>query len=143
MGRHSRQLTTYTNTPHTKYPIKTPQKRLSMVPTNTTPRTHNNHALSNHLQLAWSISRPRFWLYLGGTYLVGYSAGIQQLTDFSTPIFWLYLLFFLLIANVFLYGINDYADEDKYDRNKMPQLFYPGRTVLQYIFYKKIGQRAI
>jgi lycopene elongase/hydratase (dihydrobisanhydrobacterioruberin-forming) len=58
------------------------------------------------------ISRPRFWLYLGGTYLVGYAAGAPNTSAFTAPIFWLLLAYFLLPANLFLYGVNDLADED-------------------------------
>ena len=58
------------------------------------------------------LSRPRFWLYLAGTYLVGYSAGITTYHDFIKPEFWVHFLFFLIPANIFLYGINDYYDQD-------------------------------
>lgn len=58
------------------------------------------------------ISRPRFWLYLAGPFIVGYAAGVQTLQDFFLSDFWLYLLYFLVPANVFLYGINDLADDD-------------------------------
>jgi len=59
-----------------------------------------------------AISRPRFWLYLAGTYLVGFTAGATTLADFLTAGFWLHLLYFLVPANVFLYGVNDLFDED-------------------------------
>jgi lycopene elongase/hydratase (dihydrobisanhydrobacterioruberin-forming) len=59
-----------------------------------------------------AISRPRFWLYLGGTYLVGFTAGAGGAASFLGAGFWLHLLYFLVPANVFLYGINDLFDED-------------------------------
>lgn len=68
--------------------------------------------VSNVARLAFRISRPRFWLYLGGTYLIGYSISITTLYQFINPFFVLQLFFFLLPANVFLYGVNDYYDED-------------------------------
>jgi 4-hydroxybenzoate polyprenyltransferase len=58
------------------------------------------------------ISRPKFWGYLGGTFLVGYTIGIQDLTEFYTLTFFYLLFFFLLPANFFLYGINDLFDQD-------------------------------
>lgn len=58
------------------------------------------------------ISRPRFWLYLAGTYAVGYSFGITNITDFYNPQFFLYLLYFFIPANFFLYGVNDLFDSD-------------------------------
>lgn len=58
------------------------------------------------------ISRPRFWLYLAGPYLVGYAAGITKQTDFFSLQFVLHFLYFLIPANIFLYGINDVFDSD-------------------------------
>lgn len=63
-------------------------------------------------RLAFRVSRPRFWLYLGGTYLIGYAIGITTLAQFFNPVFALQLFFFMFPANVFLYGVNDYYDED-------------------------------
>lgn len=58
------------------------------------------------------ISRPRFWLYLAGTYAVGYSLGITQTQDFYSAQYFLYLFYFLIPANFFLYGVNDIFDSD-------------------------------
>ena len=55
------------------------------------------------------ISRPRFWLYIAGTYLVGYSFGVPSIFDFSF-IFFLFFIYFLLFANFFIYGVNDLFD---------------------------------
>ncbi|MFX1576877.1 MAG: prenyltransferase [Promethearchaeota archaeon] len=68
--------------------------------------------MSSIARLAWRISRPRFWLYLGGTYLIGYSIGVTTLIHFLNPFFALQLFFFMFPANVFLYGVNDFYDED-------------------------------
>ena len=59
-----------------------------------------------------ALSRPRFWLYLGGTYLIGFAAGASRREDFLSPDFWLFLLYFMLPANLLLYGINDLCDRD-------------------------------
>ncbi|NWF96052.1 MAG: prenyltransferase [Candidatus Thorarchaeota archaeon] len=74
------------------------------------------------LALAFKVSRVRFWLYLGGTYAVGYIAGLAHtgtytgvdglLQALSAPLFLLHLLFFMFPANVFLYGVNDISDKD-------------------------------
>ncbi len=58
------------------------------------------------------LSRPRFWLYLGGTYMLGFSAGIHSIESYTNSIFIINLVYFLIIANIFLYGINDYFDSD-------------------------------
>jgi len=56
-------------------------------------------------------SRPRFWLYLAGPYLVGFAFGATNLNNFYSPIFILTLLYFIFPANFFLYAINDYFDQ--------------------------------
>ncbi|MFB6360008.1 MAG: prenyltransferase [Halobacteriales archaeon] len=57
-------------------------------------------------------SRPRFWLYLAGPVLVGAVFGaeaVQSLLGIEPVLLFAY---FLLPANVFLYGINDIYDAD-------------------------------
>ena len=56
------------------------------------------------------ISRPRFWLYLFGTYLVGLAAGAGSTSDFLRVDSILFGLYFLLPANLLVYGINDIFD---------------------------------
>lgn len=68
--------------------------------------------MSSMASLAFRISRPRFWLYLGGTYLIGYAIGVSTFVQFLNPFFALQLFFFMFPANLFLYGVNDYYDED-------------------------------
>lgn len=55
-------------------------------------------------------SRPRFWLYLFGPYMLGIIAGYSGFN--TTKVFQsvALALFFLLPANYFLYGINDIFD---------------------------------
>jgi lycopene elongase/hydratase (dihydrobisanhydrobacterioruberin-forming) len=69
-------------------------------------------------KLLIKISRPRFWFYLAGPLLIGAAA----ITSFSWQNYWFYLLliYFLLPANLYLYGINDYFDydTDKYNQKK-------------------------
>ena len=57
------------------------------------------------------ISRPRFWLYLAGPFLVAMGYGLSSVYELN--LFLLYSLFFFLIpANIYLYGINDLFDRD-------------------------------
>jgi len=58
------------------------------------------------------ISRPRFWLYLGGTYLVGFVLGISALPEILSLQFFLHFAYFIFFANIFLYGVNDWYDRD-------------------------------
>ncbi|MCA9375517.1 MAG: prenyltransferase [Candidatus Doudnabacteria bacterium] len=57
-------------------------------------------------------TRPRFWLYLAGTYLVGVVYGAEDLRALSDPSIWAQLAFFLVPANFLLYAVNDLADRD-------------------------------
>ncbi|RQG96609.1 prenyltransferase [Natrarchaeobius chitinivorans] len=59
-----------------------------------------------------TLSRPRFWLYLAGPVLVGVTYGART-TDALFSLAAIVLFgYFLLPANVFLYGINDVYDRD-------------------------------
>lgn len=55
-------------------------------------------------------SRPRFWLYLAGPALVGLAFGAETLGALGSPTALAIVVYFLLPANVFLYGINDVYD---------------------------------
>ncbi len=58
------------------------------------------------------ISRPRFWLYLGGTYVLGAAAGVSLASELLSLQHVLWFLYFLIPANIVLYGINDLCDRD-------------------------------
>lgn len=58
------------------------------------------------------ISRPRFWLYLAGPFIISYALGVAHPSQFYSLQFVLYLGYFLIPANIFLYGINDLFDTD-------------------------------
>jgi lycopene elongase/hydratase (dihydrobisanhydrobacterioruberin-forming) len=56
------------------------------------------------------ISRPRFWLYTAGPVLIG--AVFASPASFLTLPLLLAFFWFLIPANIFLYGVNDLADTD-------------------------------
>ena len=58
------------------------------------------------------ISRPRFWMYTVGPYILGTFATAPSYATFVSARFWIYLLFFVVAANVLIYGVNDLADTD-------------------------------
>ncbi|AOW79522.1 UbiA prenyltransferase [Halodesulfurarchaeum formicicum] len=58
------------------------------------------------------LSRPRFWLYLAGPVLVGAAYGASTLDALLSPTVGLLVGYFLLPANVYLYGVNDIFDRD-------------------------------
>ena len=59
-----------------------------------------------------AVSRPRFWFYLAGPVLVGLAWGAPDLGSVLTPVTIALFAYFLVPANVFLYGLNDYFDRD-------------------------------
>lgn len=70
----------------------------------------------NSLKLVFKISRFRFWIYTGGTYVVGYALGFNNIFDFFRINYYVYLIYFFLLANIFIYGVNDYWDKET-DKN--------------------------
>lgn len=58
------------------------------------------------------ISRPRFWLYLAGTFLLGCPIGLNDIEQLLSISILMNFFYFLIPANIFLYGINDFFDED-------------------------------
>lgn len=66
----------------------------------------------NRVRYLLTLSRPRFWLYLAGPVLVGAVFGASEPSDLlSVPVLTLFA-YFLVPANVFLYGINDVYDRE-------------------------------
>ncbi|MCZ3366847.1 MULTISPECIES: prenyltransferase [Methanobacterium] len=68
------------------------------------------------LSFMFKISRFRFWIYTGGTFVVGYALAVNTIGDFFRLDYYIYLLYFFFFANVFIYGVNDYWDEET-DKN--------------------------
>ncbi len=66
--------------------------------------------------LFW-LSRPRFWLYLGGPVIVGATYAAGSVAELFSPIAVVLLAYFTIPANVFLYGINDAFDADVDETN--------------------------
>ncbi len=64
-----------------------------------------------------SLSRPRFWFYLAGPFLVGSIAGTASLSFFTSFSFWYTFFWFLIPANIILYGVNDISDADTDSNN--------------------------
>jgi 4-hydroxybenzoate polyprenyltransferase len=61
--------------------------------------------------LFW-LSRPRFWLYLGGPVIVGATYAADSLFELFAPVPILLLMFFTVPANLFIYGVNDAFDRE-------------------------------
>jgi 4-hydroxybenzoate polyprenyltransferase len=56
------------------------------------------------------ISRPRFWVYVFGPYLIGLAAGAGSRLDLLTVSAIGFGVYFLLPANLLIYGVNDIFD---------------------------------
>jgi len=69
--------------------------------------------------LFW-LSRPRFWLYLAGPVVVGVTYAADSGAELFAPLAVALFAYFLVPANVFLYGVNDAfdADVDEYNPKK-------------------------
>lgn len=68
---------------------------------------------TNILYRIINISRPRFWLYILGSFLIGIGAhaSLSNAVLIHIDIIW-WMIYFTLPANLFVYGINDLADND-------------------------------
>ena len=58
------------------------------------------------------LSRPRFWLYLAGPVVVGVTFAADAPGDLIDPVALALFAYFLVPANVLLYGVNDVFDAD-------------------------------
>jgi len=58
------------------------------------------------------VSRPRFWLYLAGPVVVGVAYAARTPAELFAPVAVALFVYFLVPANVFLYGVNDIFDAD-------------------------------
>jgi 4-hydroxybenzoate polyprenyltransferase len=76
--------------------------------------------------LFW-LSRPRFWLYLAGPVAVGVVYAADSPAEFFQPLALALFVWFLIPANLFLYGVNDIFDVDIDEEN--PKKGEGGREV--------------
>jgi len=71
----------------------------------------------------WKVSRPRFWMYVFGPYIVGLVAGapsVESLWDWRALAF---AVFWTLPANLFIYGVNDVHDFETDSRNRKKESY--------------------
>ena len=66
--------------------------------------------VSDRLVYLFHLSRPRFWFYLAGPVLVGLVYAAPSPDALLSPVSYALFLYFLVPANLFLYGVNDYFD---------------------------------
>jgi 4-hydroxybenzoate polyprenyltransferase len=68
--------------------------------------------VAERLRYLLKLSRPRFWLYLAGPVVVAVAYAADAPGDLFAPLALSLFAYFLLPANVLLYGINDVFDAD-------------------------------
>ncbi len=64
------------------------------------------------LSYLFKLSRPRFWLYLAGPVVFGVAAGASSVPELFAGPNVLLFAYFLVPANLLLYGVNDVFDQD-------------------------------
>ncbi|MCU4926306.1 prenyltransferase [Halobacteria archaeon AArc-dxtr1] len=69
-------------------------------------------SVTDRIRYLLVLSRPRFWLYLAGPVLVGVAYAADAPTELLVPATVALFAYFLLPANVFLYGVNDVYDRE-------------------------------
>ncbi len=109
----------------------------------------------------FKVSRFRFWIYTGGTFVIGYTLGVDGISDFFNIDYIIYLFYFFFAANVFIYGVNDLWDMEtdksnpkkgtieqklgKKKRSKLKKiiLFVFAFSLILMIFQKDMIERSI
>ena len=74
-----------------------------------------------HIRQILHISRPRFWIYEFATFaIIGTLSASQGFLFLSDWRYWIFCIYFLLPANILIYGINDIFDyeTDKFNPKK-------------------------
>ncbi len=95
--------------------------------------------LKQKFQQILKLSRPRFWFYTAGTFLVGFSFGFNDLSNLDSN-FFLWFLYFLIPANLLIYSVNDLSDEEvdvlnaKKDEKEI-RVNNTNRNLVKYSFY--------
>ena len=80
------------------------------------------------------ISRPRFWIYLLGPYLIGSILGFNPMQIIWQWQFWLGFVYFTLPANLLIYGVNDIFDYETDKLNPKKQNYEALVTPAEHIF---------
>jgi len=96
------------------------------------------------LQRIIAISRPRFWVYEFGTFAFGALAAFTMFQELLNPLIIIFAFYFLIPANILIYGINDIFDyeTDKLNPKKVEyeELLEPKdqKKVWKWILYTNI-----
>jgi 4-hydroxybenzoate polyprenyltransferase len=85
----------------------------------TAEQTHEStaSALADGLAYLATLSRPRFWFYLAGPVVVGVAYAASDVPALFGAVPLALFAYFLVPANVYLYGVNDVFDRDVDEAN--------------------------
>lgn len=75
-------------------------------------RVEHDRRLTDQLRYLWVLSRPRFWFYLAGPVVVGVAAAATTTGELFSLVGIALFAYFLLPANILLYGVNDIFDAE-------------------------------
>jgi 4-hydroxybenzoate polyprenyltransferase len=78
------------------------------------------------MQQLIQISRPRFWIYLFGPFVLGVIAGLPSFSQLPEWRVGIWALLFLFPANFMVYAVNDLADWDTDQHNPKKQGYEQG-----------------
>ena len=72
------------------------------------------------LRFLLKVSRPRFWMYTLGPYLIGLIAGVSGRNELNDLSYLALAIYFIYPANLLIYGVNDIYDyeTDRLNRKK-------------------------
>lgn len=79
-------------------------------------------AIHKRIRLLGNISRPHFWLYEAGTFFLGVLAAAQYIEVSVVPML-IWGVYFLIPANVLIYGVNDVFDYETDRQNPKKQTY--------------------
>ncbi|WP_049927407.1 prenyltransferase [Halopiger goleimassiliensis] len=82
-----------------------------------TTRATDRERVRDRLAYLLVLSRPRFWFYLAGPVVVGVAYAAETRPELFSPAAIALFAYFLVPANVFLYGVNDVFDREIDARN--------------------------
>jgi 4-hydroxybenzoate polyprenyltransferase len=74
--------------------------------------TGTDATLAGRLGYLLTLSRPRFWFYLAGPVVVGVAFAADSVAELFAPTGLVLFAYFLVPANVLLYGVNDVYDAE-------------------------------
>ncbi len=83
-----------------------------MMAVGTSGSTTREQDVAEQLRYLLTLSRPRFWFYLAGPVVVGVAAAATTVPELFGLAGFALFAYFLLPANVLLYGVNDIFDAD-------------------------------